>query len=192
MRGQFHLRVHVIISMVADVKFETTCDWSNNIWGQNKWLWVHMLIHVMGVVSTVKATTKQPSRDTASKTTLCCTVELSTGAVNILWGRVHTDNYMVELTHVTTSTYAGETVTHSRDIFCRHKKIICGWKIAWDYDLKYISWTFINWTRSPEALRPTSKLEALTSWLDLSFVLSSPILLTSKQMLTHKMVCVRI
>ena len=47
MRGQFHLWVHVIISMVADVKFETTCDWSNNIWGQNKWLWVHMLIHVI-------------------------------------------------------------------------------------------------------------------------------------------------
>ena len=178
MRGQFHLRVHVIISMVADVKFETTCDWSNNIWGQNKWLWVHMLIHVIGVVSTVKATTKQPSRDTASKTTLCCTVKLF--RVNILWGRVHTDNYMVELPHVTTSTYAGETVTHSRDIFCRHKKIICGCNIAWDYDLKSISWTFstmsgafINWTWSPEDLRPTSKLEALAllTWLVLrSFV----------------------
>ena len=94
--------------------------------------------------------------------------------------KVHTDNYMVELPHVTTSTYAGETVTHSRDIFCRHKKIICGCNIAWDYDLKSISWTFstmsgafINWTWSPEDLRPTSKLEALAllTWLVLrSFV----------------------
>ena len=168
MRGLFHLRVHVIISMVPDVKFETASDWSNNIWGQNKMALGSHANPRDGSSLHCESHNQANPRVTPRPKPLCAAlyifqlvqwtmfnIQCSTEwfcLLNIPWGRVHTDNYMVELPHVTKSTDACETVTYSRDIFYGHRKIICGCKWMLDrlrlwsqVNLKSLkSWTFVH------------------------------------------------
>ena len=89
-----------------------------------------MVIRVIRWVSTVKPTSK-PSRDTFQNHAVVCTVDLSTVAVNVSWGRVHTDNDVLIQCHWNCLTWQNQRYAcmwnfNSRDIFPCHKEIICG------------------------------------------------------------------